>query len=519
MSSPSVAAPQPELESVPPCGSRDPSSARLTPMERWDIWQRPVRAPLLILLAWCGFLFFFGIAGHELWRTEALRAILAQEMLDSGNWIVPRLYGEPLFTKPPGMYVAIVLASLPFGRVTEWTARIPSALAGTLTVLLFYWYIKRRLGTTAGLLAALLLPMAPMWLDKASAAEIDMLQVAWVAASLIFLFRALEEHDRQMGPWRWWLAALLCVAGGVLTKWTAPAFFYATAVTLLWRRGQLRLLVSRHHVVSAAVAAAIVLSWIVAAVALEGWGVFMATVSREGLSRVVPNYGGHPYPWWESLYHPLVILINTLPWSVAALWALRPGFAAGWGPTGRRTLQELHCWIWPSVLVWSLVTEHTPRHSFPLFPGIAGLAAMVWMGCFAGRVKWRVPGVRPAQFLAAALAVWLLAKAVFVFAVMPARVAERHGRDKGAMLSRWVPQGGTLYLFRLKDDGIMFYYGRPALRLSSPAQLPASAEPIYCILTGPEWDAWDLDRPTELLHEFTDEQGDPCVLVRVLPPA
>jgi 4-amino-4-deoxy-L-arabinose transferase-like glycosyltransferase len=520
--SPSVAAPPPSLETIPACAPRD-ASPRLTAAERWDIWQRPVRAPILIILAWCGFLFFFGIVGHELWRTEALRAILAQEMLDSGNWIVPRLYGEPMFTKPPGMYIAIVLCSLPFGQITEWTARLPSALAATLTVLLFYWYMKRRLGTRAGLMAALLLPMAPMWLDKASAAEIDMLQVFWIAASLIFLFRALEEHNSEpVGNqphkrWLWWLAALLCMTGGVLTKWTAPAFFYATAVTLLWRRGQLRLLISRYHLVSAAVAAAIVLSWIVAAVALEGWDVFLATVSREGLSRVVPNYGGHPYRWWESLYHPVVILVNTLPWSVAALWALRPGFAASWDAAGRRTLQELHCWVWPSVVVWSLVTEHTPRHSFPLFPGIAGLAAMVWIGCFTGRVTWRLRGVPPARFLAAALALWLLAKTMFVFAVMPARVAQRNAREKGAMLAQLVSPGSTVYLFRLKDDGIMFYYGRPALRLPSPRQLPASGEPIYCILTRPEWDSWSLDRPTQLVCEFADEQGDPCVLVRVLP--
>lgn len=322
--------------------------------------------------------------------------------------------------------------------------------------------------------------------------------------------------------WFWWLAAMLCVAGGVLTKWTAPAFFYATAVTLLWRRGQLRLLASRYHLVSAGLAAGICLMWIVAAVALEGWEVFYATVSREGLARLVPNYGGHPYRWWESLYHPLVILVNTLPWSAVALWTLRPGFGRRWDDAGRRTLQELHCWVWPSVLIWSLMTEHTPRHSFPLFPGIAGLAALVWVGWFSGRLEWPWRGwrgVRPAKVFVAALALWLVAKTVFVFAVMPARTVPRQAHAKGRTLAELVPPDYALYLFKLKDEGILFYYGRPALRLASPEQLPTSPEPIYCILTRPEWEAWRLDRPTEVVHEFMDEQGDPCVLVRVLPLA
>jgi len=493
-------------------------AVRPSAMELWQRWQRPRRWPAWALLAWCIALFFFGIAGTELWRTESLRAIIAQEMLESGNWIVPTLYGEPLFTKPPGMYAAIALLSAPFGQVLEWTARLPSALAATCTVFLFYWHFKRRLGQRAGLIAALILPMGPMWLDKASAAEIDMVQVAWVAGALLFLFRALEEHDRQAPPrvlWCWWLAALLCTAGGVLTKWTAPAFFYATAVTLLWRRGQLRLLLSRYHIVSAAVAGALCATWIVAAIVLEGWDVFYATVTREALSRIVPTYRGNPYRWWEVPLHPFVIGLATLPLSAVALLALRPGFARRWDEPGRRTLQELHCWIWPNIIVWSLMTEHTPRHSFPLFAGIAGLAALVWIGWFSGRLSWPLRGVSPMRCFAAALAVWLCIKTLFVFAIMPARNASREPRAKGALLARLVPAGEVLYLFRLKDEGIMFYYGRPVLRLASPRDLPASATPIYCILTRAEWSRWTLDRPAEVIQEFLDEQGDPCILIRV----
>src|SRR5205085_1196773 len=99
-----------------------------------------------------------------------------------GNWVVPTLYGEPLLTKPPGMYAAIALLSWPAGGVTEWAARLPSALAAFGTVGIFCLYFRRQLGARAGWLAALLLPLSLMWLDKATAAEIDMLQVFWVTA-------------------------------------------------------------------------------------------------------------------------------------------------------------------------------------------------------------------------------------------------------------------------------------------------------------------------------------------------
>ena len=468
-----------------------------------------------LLLVVCGVLFFYGLSGAELWRTESLRAILAREMLHSGNWIVPRLYGEPLFTKPPGMYVAIALCSLPFGEVTEFTARLPSALAAVATVLLVFWYVRRQLGRAAGLAAALIVPMSPMWLDKGSAAEIDMLQVAWVAGSLLFFFRATEE-DRP-GALGWWLAALVCMAGGFLTKWTAPEFFYGTAILFLWWRGRLRLLLSWQHLVSLAVAVSLCLAWVGAAVWLEGWPTFWATVENEAFSRLVPTYDPKPYPWLETFTHPLKLLITTLPWSPLALVALRPSFLALWDERGKRLVQGLHCWAWPHVLFWSLPKEHTPRHSFPLFVGIAVLAALVWLAWYRGQLAWRWPVVRPVRLLTAALVLWLGAKIAFVEVVMPHRNAARQPRAKGSLLAALVPVDEILYLFRLKDEGILFYYGRPALRLHEPSQLPTGDGGVYCILTLPEWENWRCERRADEVRRFADEQGDPVVLVRVLP--
>jgi 4-amino-4-deoxy-L-arabinose transferase-like glycosyltransferase len=524
---------------------------------------------LLLLCALCGLLFFYGLPTGELYRTESLRAVIAQHFLRSGNWIVPTLYGEPLFTKPPGMYAAIALLSWPFGGVTEVTARLPSALAATGTVFLIYWYFGRQLGRRGGLLAAFLAPLNLMWLDKATAAEIDMLQVFWVTAAILCFLRALDAEDdkvtrrlsdkvtkvlsfqvavgarsatlvpsQQPEPDRpitlsprhpgtlsarlWWLLALLCVAGGVLTKWTAPAIFYLTVVALLWRRGQWRLLRGRDHLLSASVAAAVCLAWIAAAVSLSGWHAFYDTVSREGLMRLSPAHHERPYPWLESLLHPLRIFATNLPLSALALWTLRPGFTQLWDERGRRLLEALHCWLWPNLFFWTIIPEHATRHSFPYFPAIGGLAAMVWLAWLNGRLfwpgwnRWR-PVLRPVPALLGIVACGLIAKVVFVEVVTPARNHNREPRAKGELLARLVPEGKTLYLFQLKDEGIMFYYDRTVQRLPSPAELPASPESIYCILDGTEWQRWQSSRPAKVLQRLNDEQGDPMVLLELQP--
>lgn len=537
-------------------------------------WQWPIETDArrcFLLAVLCCMLFFYGLGSGQLWRTESLRAIIAQEFLRSGNWIVPTLYGEPLFSKPPGMYAAIALVSWPLGSVHAWTARLPSALAATATVFMFYFYLRRFWGGRYALMAAAILPTSPLWLDKATSAEIDMLQVFWVTGAVLCFLRALETEESWLGrpdmtllghsvAWAgrsgllvddftwvelpephgsmvsdrsqqpltthkvspgpkwgsagwWWMAALLCLAGGVLTKWTAPAFFYLTVISLLWRRRRLHLLWSRRHVLSVCVAGSLCLAWAAAAAGQAGWGPIWQTVSKEAYLRLVPGSNSRSYPWGQVLSHPIRLLACALPWSCFALLTLRAGFNRLWDARGRFLLQAFHAWTWPSLIFWTLVAEHSPRQSFPLFPGIAGLAAFFFLAWIQGRVTGPVRW-KPVPVLVTLVLGWVCVKVAFVQAAQPLRDRERMPAEKGELLAELVPSEQTLYLFRLKDEGIMFYYGRPARRLRSPAELPLQQEPVYCILDRDEWAAWQTEEHVQLLSRLEDEQRAPIYLVR-----
>jgi 4-amino-4-deoxy-L-arabinose transferase-like glycosyltransferase len=488
----------------------------------------PPHSAATLLTAGCALLFLPGITAHDLYRTENLRALVADEMLRSGNWVVPTLYGQPHLTKPPAAYAAIALASWPFGEVNEFTARLPSVVAATATVLLFFWLFRRHLGTRGGLVAAVVLPLAALWFDKVPSAEIDALQAAWVSASVLFLLRALEGD----GPFRWWLAALLCVAGGFLTKWTAPAFFYAAALPLLWWSGRLRLLLGWKHLTSAALAAAVCLAWAAAAAAQVGWRSFFDIVGQEALQRLSPGHHVEAvrqlthrpeagYPWGEVALHPALVLAANLPWSAFALLTFWPGWR--WGEGERFLLRAMHCWVWPNLLFWSLVPEHALRHSFPLFPGIAGLAALVWNRWLAG---WRVqaaeylrrPVRNPLGWFAGMVAAAVVLKLVYAFAGLPQRNATRQPRAKGERLAALVPPGRPLFVFHVKDEGILFYYGRrPVRRLATPSELLSPSEPVYCILRESEWRRHWPAGQAEVVWRFRDELGAPSELVRVAP--
>src|SRR5207253_7628366 len=150
-----------------------------------------------------------------------------------------------------------------------------------------------------------------------------------------------------------------------------------------------------------------------------------------------------------------------------ALLTLRPGFARLWDQPGQRLLQALHCWTWSNLFFCTISPEHAPRHSFPLFPGIAGLAAMVWWAWLTGKYRWPITtshahssgsriqtmtdmalrlAARPSWVLVGMLAFWLLAKVVFVELVIPERNFSREPRAKGERLAALVAPDKTVYL-------------------------------------------------------------------------
>ena len=232
----------------------------------------------------------------------------------------------------------------------------------------------------------------------------------------------------------------------------------------------------------------------------------------------MPQNYGRPYLWREVPLHPLRILAITLPWSAFALLTLRPGFAARFDERGRRLLQALHCWAWPNLILWSFVAEHAPRHSFPFFPAIAGLAALVWAAWVGGSVPWRWSRATPTGALAVMLISWLVVKVVFVQCVMPSRNDARQPRARGAQLAALVPPDKQLYVLGLKDkdEGIIFHYGRPVLRLHDPQNLALPQATLYCLLDEYEWKEWPASWPAaEIVSRLADELGSTLVVVRL----
>ncbi|VTR91106.1 : PMT_2 [Gemmata massiliana] len=475
---------------------------------------------------------------------------------------------------------------------------------------------QRVLGERAALLVAVLLPCSILWLDKVPSAEIDMTLVGWVTAAIVLFHRALESRERES---LWFtVVALLCVVGGTLTKWTAPAFFYLTVIPLLaWRR-QLALLFGWRHLLAVSVACVACALWAAAVVQEVGWDALADTIRKEAAYRFAPK-ASKGYPWTDVATYPLAVFAAHLPVSAFALLTFRRSFWAQWDARGKLLLQLLHCWTWPNLLFWTLVPNHNVRYALPMSAGLMGLGVMgliAWLkrpnpltpfasssagpvsgasrgpaakeggtepnaqttthqspvlspSPFRGGVgeglqsqptppsplpegkgeKERSPGAgsisvvsracspfpsgrgdggvdsseRPSpqpfplaltgrvRLIAAFLLCWVAAKIVFVEVVIPQRTAGRNAEATGATLREHVPVGEPLFVLKLKDEGVMFYYARPTSRLADVRTLPPGA---FAILIRQEWEDRAAFGHLELVSCMNDQQGDPIYLVR-----
>jgi hypothetical protein len=136
------------------------------------------------------------LASQSFWFDEVLTAIGAQ----SFAWV---LYAPQVFGHPPLQYLATWMMS--GDAIGEAWLRAPFVAAGTGSVVALGVLGRRLLGPTSGLLAALLLGLAPFHVELSQLARPYAFLLFLSVASLLALVRALDAPE----PGRWlWFSAL-----------------------------------------------------------------------------------------------------------------------------------------------------------------------------------------------------------------------------------------------------------------------------------------------------------------------
>ncbi|MEQ5809707.1 glycosyltransferase family 39 protein [Alteromonas sp. NFXS44] len=170
-------------------------------------------------LPWLFFLFaaVLILAGTGLrspWPADEPRfALIAKEMVESGQWLFPLRGGEYYPDKPPVFMWSIAVFYALTGSL-KLAFLLPSALCSLLTLFLVYDLGSRLWNRQTGLVAAATLLFSFQFVLQAKSAQIDAMATCWITLGCYGMLRFMLTERR----WRWYFTAFFFMGVGVITK-------------------------------------------------------------------------------------------------------------------------------------------------------------------------------------------------------------------------------------------------------------------------------------------------------------
>lgn len=160
---------------------------------------------------------------------EGRAAIVAKQMIRTGNWLHLNIKGAHNTEKPVMCYWFYALSGSLFG-VNEFSVRLPSILAALATVLMTCALGMRMYGRRTGLLAGYIMASMMGFVNLSRLARIDIVLCAFYTGSMFLLYTGYFE--KMKANWRLYLFYLV-LALSVMVKGPVSVAVVAITVILL----------------------------------------------------------------------------------------------------------------------------------------------------------------------------------------------------------------------------------------------------------------------------------------------
>lgn len=377
------------------------------------LWRHQV---ILGLVA--GLVFFTNLGSYALFdEDEPKNAVCGFEMYERGDWIVPTFNAQLRTDKPILIYWWMHLSFQLFG-VSEFSARLGSALLAVGTVFLTYHLGRKLYSPPIAFLAALILATCLMFsvVGRAVTPDATLLSClmlvffsyVWSVAARRgghFCGTEATPQDVELVPQTMWTAVPMFVAMGlaILAKGPIGVLLPCTIIGLFllvtrrtrdldsgvitaptgpwWRRYALTVIqifrpapflqtaLSMRLFWGAIIVMAVALPWYVL-VGLKTDGAWLrGFLGDHNLGRFLEPKENHSGP---IFYYVVVLLMGCFPWSVflpLAVWQLRSRLLKGatWSDSDRL----LACWTGVWFVFFSLARTKLPNYVLPMYPALA----------------------------------------------------------------------------------------------------------------------------------------------------
>lgn len=462
------------------------------------------------------------LGAEELHYEEGRRALPAREMLATGDFVLPAIWGRPYLAKPPLLYWCIAAVGALRGAVDEVATRLPSLVATAATALAVLTLGARWFSRRAGAAAALGWLLSPAVFNKGTLGELEALLALAVLGALAWLPAAAAGSSAAA------LAGGLCLGAALLVKGPPALVFVAAALVALARVEGARALLRQPRVhlallvglSCAGIWVALLLARLDVAQTLEFWrgeldrtgGANLRELVGDRLSFAVAFPGGvlpatlcaavlaGGAAWRELRARPAFAwLLGTLVLSLSVLFLFGPRHRYAYPLTplaaliggalfdARCTLDSERTANRPArvlarafaaaglVLAACLVPALRRAANLEFTPDALGWCAALG-GAAAGAWLWRAAARAPLPRLALGAAAVLVALRVLIATQYdPARAERRGYRETARRIEALVPEGATLHTAQWMLFNELSYVRRPVRAVDDLGDVPRGA--------------------------------------------
>jgi 4-amino-4-deoxy-L-arabinose transferase-like glycosyltransferase len=332
-----------------------------------------VLAPVALVLAALFFLYFFGLARTGLLSADEPRyAAIGREMAQSGDWVTPRLYGQPWFEKPALLYW-MTAAGFDLGLGDELAPRLPVAIVSVAFLVFYFFILRREFGQKTAALATCILATSAGWLAYSHIAVTDLPMSAALASAMLL---AISENRGQR------ILSLVFLGLAILAKGLVPLVLFLPAIWFLRRRPWWVAIILGGAILVA-------LPWYV----MVGPEFAREFFWKHHFQRFATVALAHVRPFW--FYIP-VLAAGLFPWTpVLALLFRRELFRD-------RRVQFLAAWFGFGFVFFSVSQNKLPGYLLPLLPAVAALCGIAlaearrarWVLAISAALLWLIPAVQ-----------------------------------------------------------------------------------------------------------------------------
>ncbi len=358
---------------------------------------------ILLLLALSALLMMSGLDSIGLTdRDEGSNAEAAREMLETGDWISPTLNYEPRYAKPALVYW-VIGGTYALGGVSEFTARLPSALFGMGLILITYFFAKRLVGASIAFMASLMLALNIETVAISRMVLTDPELVFFTTLSTLSFWVGLQGTDTTDRKFFW----LFYLGMGLAMLTKGPVGFIIPLLAVIpylsltrqwkkfWTHG--------YPLLGSSLFLLIAAPWYLAMFAIHG-AEYVAAAQAHTTGRFANPMEGHG---GTMLFYVPVLLLGFFPWSGLLPGALYQTFqhwknthrvksamAGEWEPNqppsttnplilSRDFQVFLSLWIVSIFIFFTLSATRLPHYIFPLYPAASILVALFWTQYFS----------------------------------------------------------------------------------------------------------------------------------------